>query len=734
MGIQEAKRIIDFARSEDSDTLILSSLGLTAKDLEILIPDIAKTNITKLYLIDNPFQDLPQSIDKLQHLIQLHIEANSLKTLPESIGNLTNLKELYVSGDHLMELPKCVIEITGLTKLNVSGTKILYLPDTISKLKNLVQLSISGSDLFYIPESIGKLSNLRELNVSGNFLKYLPNSITKLSNLRELRISGNRFIALPKSINKLSNLAQLQVSGDNFKALPKSINKLKNLRELRVSGNRFKALPKSIDKLSLTQLSVKGNIFKALPESICELEYLTELTVSGDSFTVLPESIGDLSNLVYLNLSNSAILEIPESLGRLQNLQQINITNCPVTNETMIWLNRTFPEITVDYNMAARSNNQSAEEVLKLVYSNPNELASLMNNLENCDLDPGIVFYGEPPRGQSKPAKEIIKEFLGKTQINELHELDFYGPPIKSILDNILNKELFPREERANNLAEMATHMGNCATPIRARVVQEAVKLLLTQEDTSSPIKQAIIEREALKNATSKLTGYKLNEKGEQLAGLINSIYLKQAETYSGNPNLQIMGERIRLPSISPNVDYAFYQIQDNPILIKNFVGLVCQTNTNYRSIPDRDRYCLDNTKIKRIKEEYIAELGFETEHQKEIKRHLNMYSREMVEFLQENEKLSTYYYKEAKHLLDIPSHIKELNGLLAKGPIKEEYEKFLCQKKSKIITFLDEIKNPKLQPEKFTMPINERGNPGPKNPGRSDTKQTNETRLVTRL
>ncbi|WP_166923400.1 leucine-rich repeat domain-containing protein [Flavobacterium poyangense] len=733
MGIEEAKKKINTARSENSDTLILSSLELSSKDIKRLIPDIVKTNVTKLYLNRNPFQDLPKSVDQLKKLTFLSINGRDFETIPKSIGKLKNLKQLFLWGN-LEAVAKSIGNLRNLNILEIEGYSLKSLPNSIGNLKNLKELEIKGNNLKSLPKTIGNLENLKKLEINGNNLKSLPETIGHLTNLNKLRIKGNSFTALPDSIFTLPNLTHLVISGNNLTTFPRSIDNLINLTELEIRGNNFTALPDSILMLpNLTYLGFSGNNFTAFPECKDKLKNLTELGVSGNRFTTLPQSIGNLNNLKELHLSHSAIRELPETLSRLRNLQTIDLTNCPLSYETMTWLNHTFSPGIVTYNMAAQSDNQSAKEIVKMLYTDSDEQKSVMDKIKNCDLDSVSVIYGGS-QTQIKPAKEIINEFLSNVSIHSQHDLEFYGPPIKSTLDSILNEKRFIKEKRANNLAIMTTRMGDCPTPIREALMQEAVKHLLIGQESLSEINQTVIEREAIRDVTSKLKGYRPNEKIEQSYGLINSIYLSQAEENPKNPNLQIIGQRIRLPSITPYPEFAFQQIQSNSELIERFVAMVCQTNETNQPILDNGKYHLDHNKIKKIKDQYIAQFGFETGQQKEIKKHLDMYSQEITEFIKENKELATEYYQEAEHLLNTSTHKEQLKELLAKGNIKEMYEKFLSQKKSEILTFLNEKKNLKPQLDRFTAPINEKDHQRrPKSPDQSDKKQSKETHLTLR-
>jgi Leucine-rich repeat (LRR) protein len=645
MGIINARKIINTARTENSETLDLSLLELTTEDLVKLIPEIAElSNLTELNIFKNPFTALPESINQLSNL----------------------------------------------TVLDLSDTELTTLPESLFRLPNLALLDVSGNSLESLSESIGLLTNLTELTISGNNLKTLPGSIDQLVNLTKLIVAGNRLTIVPESIFSLPNLTELRIIGNSFETLP----------EFR-----------------------EGDLLN-----------LTNLIISGNSFRTLPDSIGKLSKLTTLHLSDTAIRDLPETLGNLQGLEELFFHNAPLSDETMIWLDDTFAG-RVFYNMAAHSRNQSVEDVLKAIYADKDEQELVMESLENCDLDPGIIVYGEDYR--MKPAIELIKEFLGNVQIHNKYERELYGPPLRNTLKGVLNKELFSKEERTLNMAKMSVHMGDCSTPVREGLMLEAVKQLLAQEDALSEMNQHIIEREAVRNSVNKLEGFDKNEKIEQANGFVNCIYAEGAEKDKDNPNVRIIGDRDRLPSTTSYRGFAFRQIQNKPELIKNFACLVCQTVNNNEPIQTDGMYHLDGNKIKNIKVDFISELGFGTKEQQEQKKYLNQYSEEMNDLLHKQEELYTEYFNDAQDLLDIPSHKKELKELLAKQGIvvKGEYEKYFAKKKSEIEMFMDKKKNPKADLDKFTTPVNlnERKNSRSESPDSSKEKQAKAIRPTPR-
>lgn len=123
--------------------------------------------LEELTIIDNPLEDLPDTIGSLMDLKALHIVNTRLTALPDSIGDLSNLEDLTVYSSHLKRVP-----------------------DSIGNLSKLVALNLAYNDLETLPESIGKLTNLEVLDLTGNKFTSFPHPIPP--NLKWLIIGGNR--------------------------------------------------------------------------------------------------------------------------------------------------------------------------------------------------------------------------------------------------------------------------------------------------------------------------------------------------------------------------------------------------------------------------------------------------------------------------------------------------------------------------------------------------------------
>lgn len=155
--------------------LYLGDCNLAAAELAAIIaalPQILREFVTGLYVHNNQLASLPDNIDNLTALQQLHAPHNKLTQLPDIIGNLTVLEHL-----------------------DVSANRLTHLPDTIGNLTTLRVLWVESNQLDHVTEAIGNLIALQELYVSDNQLTELPDSLGRLNTLRILSV--DRTVRLP---------------------------------------------------------------------------------------------------------------------------------------------------------------------------------------------------------------------------------------------------------------------------------------------------------------------------------------------------------------------------------------------------------------------------------------------------------------------------------------------------------------------------------------------------------
>jgi hypothetical protein len=150
-------------------------------------------NLYQLFLSDNLFSSIPESLGNLVNLDFLELSSNQFTSVPASLGNLTNLSYLYFNYNQLSSLPASLGNLKALGYLDLRYNQLSSVPATFGNLVNLHGLLLSHNQLYSIPASLGNLKNLFSFYLGSNKLSSLPTSIGNLANLQELELHENLF-------------------------------------------------------------------------------------------------------------------------------------------------------------------------------------------------------------------------------------------------------------------------------------------------------------------------------------------------------------------------------------------------------------------------------------------------------------------------------------------------------------------------------------------------------------
>lgn len=161
-------------------------------DLQKALKESEKVCFLKLVNLS----ELPQEINKLKNLRELHINAtNHIKTLPSEIGELHNLRVLdLMFNENLNEVPMEIYRLNNLEQLLLTNNKLEHLPKGISALKKLKVLRLDNNNLMCLPSGIVELYNLEDLRLGGNNLVMLPPGIERLKTLKVLSVYHNPLV------------------------------------------------------------------------------------------------------------------------------------------------------------------------------------------------------------------------------------------------------------------------------------------------------------------------------------------------------------------------------------------------------------------------------------------------------------------------------------------------------------------------------------------------------------
>ena len=140
--------------------------------------------LTLVPVVQQCFQDVPDSILSMPTLQQLSLTDNALKTLPPSIAQLRlHLVELDVRQNFLETLPDAVGELQNLRLLSVGRNKIRTLPESLWTLQQLTSLWLDHNRLREIPSACSRLPALEDLNLHENRIDVLPDAIVNAPTL-----------------------------------------------------------------------------------------------------------------------------------------------------------------------------------------------------------------------------------------------------------------------------------------------------------------------------------------------------------------------------------------------------------------------------------------------------------------------------------------------------------------------------------------------------------------------
>lgn len=325
-------------------------------------------------------------------------------------------------------------------------------------------------------------------------------------------------------------------------------------------------------------------------------------------------------------------------------------------------------------------------------------------------------------------ALTVIFDFFKKRpqQQGELQKL--YNITVKHLLHQIQNGG----EVAKTTLHHMASTLGEgrCPTPVADFLLQTATTLINDNklEGYTPEYLDALIAKVALQEKAQELINkspYKNEtEVVEILQALVNSVFLKGAEDYTGA--IKIAGKRpFYLPSQTQNIEFAFLQLKNRKDLTVPFAKLCCKTNKRGKLVIKRGKpffwrtkYVLDDSKIKALKQAYYTKRGILSVEEQYVNKFKNQFNtlvqREAYSYLlldhtdkeDVKEKLDTYTLTTAlREKLNTPNgkkleeiteeHLnqvkKDLNQLTQTYP--SEKKKQLTHFKTEFAAFLKEKK-----------------------------------------
>jgi len=150
-------------------------------------------NLTELYLSNNSFFDIPESICTIEQLKLLDMSHNRIYNIPEYFIQLKQLEILNLSYNQLTSLSKVFVQLSTLKKLFLSHNKIDSIDKQFSQCQSILTLDLSNNNLTILPNELCELEQLETLDLRYNKLEYLPSSIHRMIGLKSMNTFHDTF-------------------------------------------------------------------------------------------------------------------------------------------------------------------------------------------------------------------------------------------------------------------------------------------------------------------------------------------------------------------------------------------------------------------------------------------------------------------------------------------------------------------------------------------------------------
>jgi hypothetical protein len=269
-------------------------------------------------------------IGQMKYFSIIDMGPSRVGELPEDLEKLQHLETLDFSSTNIRKLPASIIQLQRLVRLNVGSW--VHLPDGIGNLQALEELSMINLS-FQSVKFIQGLSDLTNLKVLEIVWRYAPvvrdveghekeraciSSLTKLfTRLRQLSVWGWTDATL--SFMSLCVGLQRLVLGDPLSAVPHQISSLLNLTHLRIrlSGEVSK---EGINILASLPILVSLSVF-LFPGNEGESSSLPTLGIFHPRYAINSEGFQRLVKFTFRCSCEAALEFEPGAMPKLQRLK-----------------------------------------------------------------------------------------------------------------------------------------------------------------------------------------------------------------------------------------------------------------------------------------------------------------------------------------------------------------------------------------------------------------------------
>ncbi len=174
-------------------------LDLADMELRTLPAGLAALPLEHLYLSDNRFVVLPDSLGALEQLTYLNLDRNALTTLPPSVGGLTSLRWIRLNNNQLSDLPDELSAWGSIRRIYLQQNRFETVPEVLFELHTLEHLNLGANPITELPQAIRQLRRLERLDLNHTAIATLPETLAELRELRQLVLTGSPIPAAERS-------------------------------------------------------------------------------------------------------------------------------------------------------------------------------------------------------------------------------------------------------------------------------------------------------------------------------------------------------------------------------------------------------------------------------------------------------------------------------------------------------------------------------------------------------
>ena len=196
------KKILDSINGNGWEQKLEDEILKKKRNIKIKTDFISVLRTKEYDIFDKELLIFPKEVTKLRNLEILYVCDNFFSEIDESICNLQKLKSLLLYNNKLQNFPKEILCLNQLEELYLNHNIISRIPIDITKLENLKFLDIRDNLLDDLPNELSKMKNLETLDVTNNKFTKIPEVLYKMKTLKTLRIGIHRSLWATEDLKK----------------------------------------------------------------------------------------------------------------------------------------------------------------------------------------------------------------------------------------------------------------------------------------------------------------------------------------------------------------------------------------------------------------------------------------------------------------------------------------------------------------------------------------------------